>query len=391
MTRTLKRFLKRILKKILKHNPDSIVTYKDLLAINTMLYELLCLHRWSEVTENKGSYTEQSKQALNCLIAYIWAKAIEHAGYPVDFTKFPKLILFRGFTKTQQCDISENNLNKIFAHGNVSYASFREMIWGEIEKSCSPAFYQHLQVDSNCLEAFIYKAATKVATLLELKEIRRFIDEKDFLLKQEQLHEDLKEFSGLPCYDQIMSESYQEIFRNFSKLRNRIRWAKHPNPIPCSVLGHMFDVACFSYLMSLEVNPGDEELATQYFFMGAFHDLPECWTGDMPSPIKDRIKGLRKATEEFENDVMEEHVYSHLPQYMVDAIRSVMLEDEGNVQYKVFLKKNDNFSAFVECWREIDAGSHHDYFEGVVRSDYKKRKSLSPNFQRLLHHLYKDC
>lgn len=369
----------------------NIISFKDLKAVNNMLFELLCLRRWSEVTVTNGKFTEQSKQALNCMITYFWAQEMKHAGFPVDFTKFPKLALFRGFTKTMQCDVSESSLEIIFKIGNVSKASFTEMIWADVERNTSKAFFQHIQVDPNCLEARIYRAATKVSTLLELKEIRGLIADKDYHAKKRQLDAVLNEFSDLPCYEQIMSDSYQEIFRNFSKLRNRIRWAKHPNIVQCSVLGHMFDVACFAYLMSLEVKPSDEELATQYFFMGIFHDFPECWTGDMPSPIKDALPGLRKATEEYENMVMEENVYSHLPDYMAVAIRQVMLEDETNAHFKAFLKKSDNFSAFVECWREIDAGSHHDYYENVVKTDYRKKETLPQNFRLLMEALYEDC
>lgn len=366
----------------------SIVTIDDLLAVNKTLYELLCLRRWSEVTVTNGKFTEQSKQALNSMITYFWANELEHIGYNIDYTKFPKLALFRGFTKTLQCDVSEQNLEVIFKLGHVSKANFNEMIWEEIERSCSKEFFEHLQVDSNCLEARLYRASTKVSTLLELKEIRGLIAEKDYLLKERQLLDTLKDFADLPCYDQIMSPTYLEIFRNFSKLRNRIRWAKHPNIVQCSVLGHMFDVAVMAYLMSLEVNPEDENLATKYFFMGIFHDFPEAWTGDMPSPIKDSLPGLREATELFENQVLEDNVYSHLPSYMADAIRSVMLEDEINVVYKKFLKKSDNFSAFVECWREIDAGSHHSYYKNVVKNDYKSKEDLPHNFRLWMEELY---
>lgn len=368
-----------------------LITVNDLASVNTMLYELLCLRRWSEVTVSNGKFTEVAKQGLNCMIAYVWATEISHSGIKIDLSQFPKIALFRSFTKTVQCDVSESNLDEIFHLGNVSKSSFNEMIWDSVSQRTSPTFYKHLQAVPNSLEAQIYRAATKVATLLELKELRNLIDEKDYMAKLSLQEETIKQFANLPCFDIIMSETYQEIFRNFSKLRNRIRWAKHPNIVQCSVLGHMFDVGCFAYLMSLEENPKNEELATQYFFMGIFHDFPECWTGDMPSPTKDSLKGLRKATEEFENKVMEENVYSHLPSHAAQAIRNVMLEDEDNVYYKAFLKKSDNFSAFVECWREIDAGSHHKYYENVVRNSYLGKESLSRNFRMLMENLYNDC
>lgn len=368
-----------------------IVTVNDLNSVNTTLYELLCLRRWSEVTVSNGNYTESAKQGLNCMIAYVWASEIAHSGIEVDFTLFPKIALFRSFTKAVQCDVSESNLDTIFHLGNVKKSSFTEMIWDSVSKCTSPEFYKHLQVVPNSLESQIYRAATKVATMLELKELRNLIDEKDYLAKLAIQEEAINQLANLPCFGTIMSETYQEIFRNFSKLRNRIRWAKHPNIVQCSVLGHMFDVGCFAYLMSLETHPANEDLATQYFFMGIFHDFPECWTGDMPSPIKDSVPGLRKATEIFENQVMEENVYSRLVSHMKDAIRGVMLEDEDNAYYKVFLKKSDNFSAFVECWREIDAGSHHKYYEKVVRNSYLGKESLPHNFRILMENLHNEC
>lgn len=368
-----------------------IITIDDLMSVNNMLFELLCLRRWSEVTVTNGKFTEVAKQGLNCMVTYFWATEISRTGVSIDFTKFPKLALFRGFTKTMQCDVSESNLDIIFSLGNISKTSFNEMIWESISKSTSEPFYHHLQIEPDCLEARIYRAATKVSTLLELKEIRGLIAEKDYLLKESQQNAVIQEFADLPCFEQIMSEPYQEIFRNFSKLRNRIRWAKHPNIVQCSVLGHMFDTACFSYLMSLEEKPHDEELATKYFFMGIFHDFPECWTGDMPSPIKDSIPGLREATEEFENLVLERNVYSHLPDYMAAAIRKVMLEDDENSTHKVFLKKSDNLSAYVECWREIDAGSHHYYYRDVVENDYPRKEQLPTNFRIMMERLHDSC
>lgn len=361
---------------------------KDLFSINNVLYELTCLRRWSEVLVEAGKYTELAKQALNSMIAYVWAMEAIHVGVHVDLTVFPKISISRAYTKSYQCDVPEINLDRIFQLGNVSKESFADMIQSQISKVTSENFRKHINFDSNSLEAKIYRGATKVATLLELEEIKNGISAKEYHKKHQQLENDIKSYCSLPGYRQMCSEIYLEIFRDFSQLRNRIRWAKHPNIIKCSVLGHHFDVAIFSYLMSLEVKPYDEALATRYFFMGIFHDFPEKWTGDMPSPIKDSIKGLREATEEFENEVMEQNVYSHLPYYQEAALRDVMLEDKNNAQLKKFSKISDNFSAFVECWRELDAGSRHQYYVTVLEKDYKNKEKLPDNFRLLTEKLY---
>ena len=88
-----------------------------------------------------------------------------------------------------------------------------------------------------------------------------------------------------------------KILAKISKLRNQNRWAITCYSVKCSVLGHLFDTGVFAYFMSLELDPEDEKIATEMFLMGIYHDIAETWTTDVPSPIKDRVAGLRKGTE----------------------------------------------------------------------------------------------
>lgn len=367
-----------------------IVTSSDLVCVNNMLDELICLQRWSELIVSMGKFSELGKQALNCAIAYFLAVEARHQGASVDFTLLPKIALMRSFTKTYQCDIPQQNLETIFRLGSIPKSAFSKMIWDDLEKSTSESFRRHLIVDSDSLECRIYTASRSIGSYLELNAIKNIIPRSDYVAKKKQLEDVLSSFADLPGFSEIFSEKYLEIFEDYSQLRNRIRWAKHPSLIHCSVLGHNFDVAVFAYLMALEKNPKNEELATRFFFMGIFHDFPERWTGDMFSPVKDSITGLRKATEKFEDLMMEEHVYSKLPEHQVNALRYVMLEDPKNISLKRPLKKSDYFGAYVECWREVDAGSHHKYFLEVIARDYEQKEELPLNFRLLAEKLYDD-
>ena len=360
----------------------------DLQSINSMLYELTCLRRWSEVLVDAGKYTQLAKQAFNCMIAYVWSVEASHDGAKIDFSIYPKVAISRGFVKSYQCDIPEYNFQRIFELGRVSKSDFAKEMQEKISETTSHNFNSTITFEADSLEARIYKGATKLATLIELEEIRNGISAKEYQMKHQKLSKDFESFSDLPAYGKVISENYMEIFHDYSQLRNRIRWAKHPNIVNCSVLGHHFDVAVFAYLMSLEVKPSDEAMAARYFFMGIFHDFPEKWTGDIPSPIKDSIQGLREATEVFENEVIEENVYPLFPSYQEAAMREVMLEDENNASLKKFLKKSDYFSAFIECWRELDAGSRHMYYLNVLKNYYQQKEKLPANFRLLTEYLY---
>ena len=114
---------------------------------------------------------------------------------------------------------------------------------------------------------------------------------------------------------------------------------------------------------------GDENIATRCFFIGVFHDVPETFTGDMPSPVKDAIPGLRKATELFELEMMEKYIYSKLPEHLNEAIHTVMMEEYEQAKYKPLIKQADSLSADFECIRQIIAGSRDNYFSEVVNRD----------------------
>lgn len=177
------------------------------------------------------------------------------------------------------------------------------------------------------------------------------------------------------------------LFKQISALRNRIRWQKWIHCVKSSVLGHNFEVAIFSYLISLK-RYGDEILATNCFFTGVFHDLPETFTGDMPSPVKDAIPGLRKATEYFELEMINEHIYSKLLPYISRAIHEVMMEEQS--EYKPIIKQADSLSAVLECMRQIIAGSREPYFKEVIERDLSQKEKFDEPFYAMLQSIRKE-
>jgi putative hydrolases of HD superfamily len=74
------------------------------------------------------------------------------------------------------------------------------------------------------------------------------------------------------------------------QLRFQKRWAHSPRVPETSVLGHMLIVAILSYLISLERRACPQRASNNYF-AGLFHDLPEVLTRDIISPIKRSVEG----------------------------------------------------------------------------------------------------
>ena len=367
-----------------------LVTERVAKAMWEMITRLMAILRWSSYIAD-SRFNELNKQALNAVITYFLAIEAKEAGSNIDMTRFPKIIINRIFEKMFLCDIREDFVEKILKDGNIKRERFEEIIKKEIKELMGEKFAEFISIDRTWEEVKIFQGATKLATKMEIIQLKGFISEVDFVNAVTNVEKLLNEYNSLAGFARISLDYSKEmtIFRQISALRNRIRWQKWISPMQCSVLGHNFEVAVYSYLMALK-KYGDEEIATKCFFIGVFHDVPETFTGDMPSPVKDAIPGLRKATELFELEMMEEHIYSKLPEYLSEAVHMVMMEEYEQEEYKPLIKQADYISADFECIRQIIAGSRDSYFSEVLKRDISDKDKFKEPFHTMLISMAKE-
>lgn len=386
-----------------------LLNLENLKAVNEVFRRLNNLHRWTSViTDDK--YNELAKQALNCIVAYMLASVSEQNGNSIHWERFPKIAIYRAFQKVYvYFDTGEHIINEICKIGNINKDAFNKATTDIIEELTSEDFSEFLSDGVGTYEMQIYRAATKIATLVELEEIAPLMNNtKEYRTKHDEINHSLERFSDIPGVAEF-SDPNGEIFKllsKISKLRNQNRWAVQSYLVNCSVLGHLFDTAVLAYFIGLEQFEGNEKIATKMFFMGVFHDLAEVWTSDVPSPIKDRIPGFRSATEEYEAVMLERYLYQALTTYflssgeanlssydfMSNKIRSVMFEEESNSSFHGLMKSADYLSADSECWRQYLAGSRDPYFynPGIVGYDekLKKGKFFLPPICKQLHNYF---
>lgn len=363
-----------------KEEMNMRITYKSVKASNEVFVRLNCLRRWTQfVTE--GKYNELAKQALNCITAFILGKQAENEGKTIIWERFPKIAIYRAFQKAHvNFDTPEFIIDEICKVGNIPKDVFDKETMKIISEETDEGFAEYISGGVGTYEAKIYKAASKIATYIELLEIQHKIN-GDYLRKHREIIKSLETYEDIPAVKEIYNEQEKpmfEVLKSFSKLRNQNRWAICNYNIECSVLGHLFDTAVWAYFMSLEQEPENERLATKMFFMGIFHDVAENWTKDIPSPIKDRIPGFRKATETYEDAMMEEHVYKVLPQYIADALKELRLTKES--EHYTLIKGADYLSADSECYRQLMAGTRDSYF---LRAILKRQKNIDEGKETL--------
>lgn len=368
---------------------------KKLYMVLNRVFMRLCLHRrWTQVL-TKDTYDEAAKQALNCMIAFFLAVEAEHFGKTIVWENFPKIVLHRAFLKAYILqDISESTILDICKQSGFD----SQLVYGAVRKAITEktdeAFCNEICAATESYEARIYKAATKIATYIEFRE-----NKSEFNGQYEKMFQDitqeLMEFKDVPGFQRLSNPANPlfQIFETLSSLRNQNRWAAYARSMDCSVLGHSLDVAVISYFMTLEEYPGDEKTATHRFFVGLFHDCPEAWTKDMPSPIKDSIDGFRDAVGAYENYVMQENVYCILFDYSRVKFQSVMMEDASNKDIHAFIKGADYLDASMECFRNITAGSRdYNFYRAFhdLQSKIKNHKVIvTPEAQKFYYSLMK--
>lgn len=369
------------------------LNFLRLTATNEVFKRLNVLRRWSSFL-SESKYNELSKQALNCIVAYILASYSEDCGYFVRWDRFPKIALYRAFQKVYvYFDTPQYIINDICHVSGIPNDAFEEATLQIIAEETDPEFANFLSEGLGTYEMQIYKAATKIATLVELTENVTSVSSHEYQNHMQEICNSLEEFENLPGLKELRNLRHNpfQALQTISTLRNRTRWATHCYRVECSVLGHLFDTAVFAYFMSLEQKPNNEALASKMFFMGIFHDVAETWTTDIPSPIKDRIKGFRAATELYECAKLESELYSNFPEFVVQKLKEVMFESEDNIHYKKLIKGADYLSADSECWRQLKAGSRDEYFVKAISKRITKIESgdvvLTPNCHKLFDYM----
>lgn len=339
-----------------------IVNLEIMKALTEVFTRLNCLRRWTSVISD-DRYNEMQKQSLNCIIASMLAMYSKEHGKTIIEERLPKIALYRAFQKVNlYFDTPDYIRSQVCDIGNISSDNFYTATRDIIVELTNEDFASFICEGTGTYEMELYKAATKIATLVEFKEIAHFMNDADHFDKLTEIQTSLEKYFYIPGVKEFsdIHGIFFKLFSNFSKLRNQPRWSVQPYTKSCLDFGHLFSTATLGYLSTLEYTNGDEKHATKLFKHGLFHDIPEVWTTDFPSPVKKRIPGLRQALKLFEKICLKKHVYDKLPKYMNSEIHSIMEVDEKSLDFKL-LKGADYLSADVECYIIYVAGCRHPY------------------------------
>lgn len=145
-------------------------------------------------------------------------------------------------------------------------------------------------------------------------------------------------------------------FAYISRLRYIGRWGLMRNTFQENVQEHSHMVAVLAHALAVirrdqfggTVDPG--YVAT----VALYHDAPEIFTGDLPTPVKYANPAIRDAYKAVETSAAA-RLAAMLPQEMQPEFQRLLTETDPEILSLV--KAADKLSAYLKCQEELKAGN----------------------------------
>jgi putative hydrolase of HD superfamily len=193
----------------------------------------------------------------------------------------------------------------------------------------------------------------------------------------------------------IINKRYYGFLDLCGQLRFQQRWAQAFRIPKTTVLGHMFTVAVFSFLLSVQINVCRKRKYNN-FFSSLFHDLPEILTKDIISPVKTSIEGLGNIIKQYEKKQVEERILPLIPENWRDEMTYfIEYEFVDKIMEHGKIKKVENAGDFDEDKFNAVDGSLKEvcdkfcaYIEASMSLEYGIKSDALSESKRKLYDFY---
>ena len=324
------------------------------------------MHRWNDHLR-PIELTELDKQAHKMAIAWMLAKFEETNGANINWTELIENSMFSFIQRLILTDLKPQLFHKI---KQERPKELNEFVISEFETAvpnCNAdfkkRFVKYLEGKRTSKEDQVIRAAHYLATNWEFRLIKDMNRSMFGIAQTERdIELELMAHSGLMGLREMVNKSAYGFVDLFGQLRFQQRWARTPRIPKTTVLGHSILVANMVHLNNLDKKAGKEQIYMDYF-KALFHDLPEVLTKDVISPVKNRISGLNKLLEDYEEEMMESKVIPLIPSQWKDEFRTLIYDPFGakdNTDSGYDIKTCDLLGAYIEADLSIRYGVGSD-------------------------------
>ena len=151
-----------------------------------------------------------------------------------------------------------------------------------------------------------------------------------------------------------MNSFYALLFRQ----KYITRWGLMRSVTPESLAEHTTEVALVAHALAVIGNTyfGKSYNADRAASLALFHDAPEVFTGDLPTPIKYFSPETKK-----DYDLIEQHSIERLIRRLPDALKdeyaSLLRPNDSDGEEMKLVKIADKLCAYIKCLTEEAAGN----------------------------------
>lgn len=149
-----------------------------------------------------------------------------------------------------------------------------------------------------------------------------------------------------------------QFFAVLARMKYISRWALMRNTRQETVQEHSFDVVVLAHALAELSNRrfGGQVDVEQCVLLAAYHDAPEIFTGDMPTPVKYDNEDIRRAYQQVE-ELSAEKLLAMLPADLQEAYRPLFFPGDNWVEERRLVKAADKLSALIKCVEELGQGN----------------------------------
>ena len=153
----------------------------------------------------------------------------------------------------------------------------------------------------------------------------------------------------------------RNFFAILSRMKYITRWALMRNTRQENICEHSQDVAVLAHGLAVLTNRrfGGRVDEGRCVLLALYHDAPEIFTGDLPTPVKYYNPAIRDAYRQVES-VSANKLLSMLPDDLRQDYQGLLLPQEAETGYPEeyrLVKAADKLSALIKCVEELKQGN----------------------------------
>lgn len=150
----------------------------------------------------------------------------------------------------------------------------------------------------------------------------------------------------------------RQFFAVLSRMKYITRWALMRNTRQENICEHSQDVAVLAHALAVITNRrfGGHVDEGRCALLAMYHDAPEIFTGDMPTPVKYYNPAMRDAYKQVEH-ISARKLLSMLPEDLQAGYEPYFFPPEEWHEEKRLVKAADKLSALIKCVEELGQGN----------------------------------